>query len=144
MKVGEFNNYLKERFGLVLPKGAQFSSDSGSAIRIYSTTLNSIKMDFGFKGFVAYSKKTGISNEFIQIFGKYAQKNLVFLNEAEAKEFTSGKKINKKIFLKKGPVILKYLNHILGIATFDGKFLFPKLKEKRKREILNSIGQYAT
>ncbi len=142
MKVGEFVNYLIERFDLRMPKEFQFSSDSGSAIRVYSTTLNSIKMEFGSKGFVAYSKKTGISNEFIQIFGKFASKNILFLNENEAKSFASGKSFSKKIFIKKGPVILKFQNHVLGIAMFDGKFLFPKLKEKRKREIQNSIGQY--
>lgn len=141
MKVGEFTSYLKERFGLEIQKGFQFSADSGSAIRIYSTTLNSIKLDFSSKGFVAYSKKTGISGEFIQIFGKSATKNIIFLNEKEAKIFASGNKFTKKIFLKKGPVILKFQNHILGIATFDGRFIFPKIKEKRKREIQNSIGQ---
>ena len=138
MKPKEFEDFLKETFGFELPDTVQLSRDKGSAIRIYSTSLNSIQLR-GSRGFVAYSKKTGISNDFIQIFGAGAKKNVVKLNEQEALRFADGDKVRKKIFLKKGPVIVSYKDYILGIAMFDGRVLHSKVKGKRGRRICNSI-----
>lgn len=138
MRPKEFEDFLKERFGIELPKDIQLSRDKGSAIRVYSTSLNSINLR-GSRGFVAYSKKTGISNEFIQIFGKRAKNNIVRLNEEEALGFADGDIVRKKVFIKKGPVIVSYKEHVLGIATFEQGKLFPKVKGKRRRGIENSI-----
>ncbi len=138
MKPGEFKEFLKERFGLELPKKIQLFRDKGSAIRVASISSNSIVLN-GSKGFVAHSKKTGLSNDFIQLFGKRAKKGSVQLTELEALKFANGEKITKKIFIKKGPVIISYKGHILGVATFDGRILHPKVKGKRRRKVWNKI-----
>lgn len=138
MRPGEFREYLKERFGLELPKEVQLSRDKGSAIRIYSTSLNSADVR-GSRGFVAYSKKTGVSNDFIQLFGNLAKKSIVKVNEEEAWDFANGEKFKKRIFIKKGPVIISHKNIILGVAMFDGWVLHSKIKGKRRRGMENSI-----
>lgn len=138
MRPKEFEEVLKERFGLVLPNSVQLSRDKGSAIRIYSTSLNSINLG-GSRGFVVYSKKTGISNDFIQMFGNLAKKNIIQLNEREALGFANGEKIRKKILLRKGPVIVSYKNYILGTGMYDGRVLHSKVKGKRRRRICNEI-----
>ena len=138
MKPGEFREYLKERFGLELPKEVQLSRDKGSAIRIYSTSLNSADIR-GSRGFVAYSKKTGVSNDFIQLFGSIAKKNIVKVNEDEAWSFANGEGFKKKIFIKKGPVIISYKNFVLGVAMFEGGFFYSKIKGKRRRGMENSL-----
>ncbi|MBN2477929.1 hypothetical protein JXB01_01425, partial [Candidatus Micrarchaeota archaeon] len=76
---------------------------------------------------------------FIQLVGKSAEKNVILLNEEDAKKFAARRKIKIKVRIKKGYVIAKYKNHILGTGTYDGFYLHPKVKEKRKRKIENSI-----
>ncbi len=138
MKPSEFQLFLKERFGLQLPKEVQLSKDIGSAIRVYASSLNGLDV-YGSRGFVAHSEKTGVSSDFIQLFGKLAKKNIVQVNEEEAKKIANGEKVSKKIRLEKGPVIVSFNGHILGIATFDGRVLHSKIREKRERKICNSI-----
>lgn len=139
MRPKEFEDFLKERFGMDLPKSIQLSRDKGSAIRIYSTSLNSIELR-GSRGFVVHSKKTGISNDFIQMFGHLGKKNKIELNEDEALDFAFGEKIRKKIFLKKGPIIVCFKNHVIGVGMFDGRFLHSKVKGKRRRGMDTIIG----
>jgi NOL1/NOP2/fmu family ribosome biogenesis protein len=138
MKPSEFQLFLKERFGLQLPKEVQLSKDKGSAIRVYANSLNGLDV-YGSRGFVAYSEKTGVSSDFIQLFGKFAKKNIVQVNENEAKKIAYGEKVNKRIKTEKGPVIISFNEHILGIATFDGRVLHSKIREKRERKICNKI-----
>ncbi len=139
MKPGEFQLFLKERFGIVLPKEVQLSKDIGSAIRVYASSLNGLDI-YGSKGFVAYSEKTGVSSDFIQLFGKLAKKSIVQVNEEEAKKFANREKVEKRIKMQKGPVIISFNGHILGIATFDGRVLHSKIRDKRERKICNKIG----
>jgi len=138
MKPGEFEAYLKEQFGLTLPENVQLSRDKGSAIRIYSRSLNSIQIR-GSRGFVAYSKKTGLSSDFIQIFGKLATKNIVKLDKEDAYAFVYGEEIRKKIHMKKGTLIVKYKDYVLGVGTFDGRILHSKIRGKKRRNIENEI-----
>ena len=143
MQPKEFRKYLLDRFGLELPENIVLSRGVGSSIRIYTQTLNNFPIKTlrikAYRGFIVYSKKTGISNEFIQLFGKNAKKNVFDLEEAEARSFAAGKKIEKRLRALKGPVILRFRGHIIGLAMFDGRYLFPKIKSKRRRKIENSI-----
>lgn len=138
MNPGEFRNFLIERFGMVIPKGIQISRDSGSAVRVYSSSLDGLDI-YGSKGFVAYSKKTGLSSDFIQIFGIFSNKNYIELEEKEALLFVNNEKIKKRVKLSRGYIILKYKKYVIGTGMYDGFFIHPNIREKRNRKIENDL-----
>lgn len=135
----ELRKYLQERFELSLPKGVQLTKTKKHGIRV---SLKSLKTDrvFGLPGFMVYSKKTGLNFYFFQLFGSLAKKNVIALDEKDAKLYASGFHVKKKLNIDKGVVILAHKGHILGHGIYDGKgSISCPLRQKRRREITNSI-----
>ena len=81
----------------------------------------------------------GLTNDFVQLVGKDAKRNVVQVSEEDAKRFAGGEKIRIKVRIKKGQVIVKYKSHVLGVGTYDGFNIHPKIKGKRKRKIENKL-----
>ncbi len=135
----ELRKYLLERFGLALPQGIRLTKTKGHGIRVHAKSLRTERV-FGLPGFMAYSNKYGLNFCFVQLFGHLARRNIIALNEKEAKEYASGKQIKKKLAIENGFVILAHKGHILGHGTYDGKgSISCPLREKRRRNINNSI-----
>lgn len=67
----------------------------------------------------------------LQIFGKYATKNVVELNEEEKEKYVRGYNLKKDLELENGYIILKFDSDILGCGLYkDGeiKNQIPKSK----------------
>jgi len=81
--------------------------------------------------FARADKTTKPSTNMIQLFGKYATKNIVELEKDEVQILISGEDIEKQTSCEDGYVILKYKNYNLGCGLLkDGKLkgLIPKGK----------------
>ncbi len=81
-------------------------------------------------------KSIKLSIEGSQIFGKYAKKNIVELNEEEFKKWMQGLDIRKS--LAKGVYIVKYKEHYLGTTTSDGKRLMNRVPKERRFSLSES------
>ena len=58
----------------------------------------------------------------LQIFGRYATKNIVELNEKEKEMYIRGYDLEKKLNLEEGYVIVKFKNDVLGCGLYrEGK-----------------------
>jgi NOL1/NOP2/fmu family ribosome biogenesis protein len=58
----------------------------------------------------------------LQIFGKYATKNVVELNEKEKNQYIRGYDLEKELNLEEGYVIIKFKNDMLGCGLYrEGK-----------------------
>lgn len=132
--VATFKNYIEKEFGILFPKDFALQEQE-NVIRIFSKTLMRMKAS-GYMGFVAGKVGTNgieIKSEFIQLFGKNANKNIVQLNKEQAKDFVQAEfiKISEK---GDGWKIAKFGRHVLGIGIIkDGKFYCNFIGKGRKR-----------
>ncbi|HIH22936.1 TPA: hypothetical protein HA238_04365 [Candidatus Micrarchaeota archaeon] len=135
-----FKKFLSERFGVVFPHEILLSDTKGHGIRVHSRGL--MGNVYGLKGFQAYSGKNGINPYFMQLVGMHAKKNLIALNEVDAKKFIAGETVRKKIKILggQGPVIVAHGGHILGVGHFEnGELRSPFSQDRRSRIIQNRI-----
>ncbi|MGV8176535.1 MAG: hypothetical protein ACP5NX_01935, partial [Candidatus Bilamarchaeaceae archaeon] len=91
---------------------------------------------------MAYSNKTGLGTHFIQLVGHLAKRNVIALNEREAKEFAACRAVSKKLKTVQGECIASYKGHILGIGDFNRGVFTPNLREKTAREPNDSLRPY--
>ncbi|MEK6979216.1 MAG: hypothetical protein AABW86_03255 [Candidatus Micrarchaeota archaeon] len=135
-----FKKFLSERFGVVFPHEILLSDTKGHGIRVHVRGL----MDnvYGLKGFQAYSGKSGINPYFMQLVGMHAKRNVIALNDADAKLFISGQNVRKKLKILggQGPAIVAHGGHILGVGHFgNGEIKSPFSQDRRGRTIQNRI-----
>ncbi|MFH1222443.1 MAG: hypothetical protein V1492_05150 [Candidatus Micrarchaeota archaeon] len=138
----ELRKYLLEQFGLVLPQNVQLTKTKGHGIRVHRKGIRTDRI-FGLEGYMAYSNKAGINPYFMQLFGHLATKNVLAVNEEDAKKYTAGEPLKKKIKIARGEVLLVHKCHVLGYGIHDGKGgITCPLREKRRRKLSNSIGPW--
>ncbi|MDD5337077.1 MAG: hypothetical protein PHS02_01190 [Candidatus ainarchaeum sp.] len=137
--VTTFREYLLREFGIALPREIVLQEQE-NVIRVFSKTLMMLK-PAGYMGFVAGKVGTnGIEakGEFIQLFGKHATKNILELDEIQAKSFVENEfvEINSS---ESGWKIAKFQAHVLGIGRLkDGKLYSDFIGKGRKR-VENSL-----
>ncbi|MBU0528013.1 MAG: hypothetical protein ABH983_05865 [Candidatus Micrarchaeota archaeon] len=137
-KERNFKKYAEKHFKIVLPEGIDIFYAKG--VRIGNTSLTGSKIN-GELGYAACDFGFNPTNSFIQNFGHLAKKNIVRLNEEEAKEFASGKNIKMDLGKKSKYVIINYKKFVLGLGYYDHtkQKIVNKIPEKRRRIITNNI-----
>ena len=135
-KEQNFERFLTNHFGITLPADVAIFFDKG--IRIGARSLLKTK-SIGVKGYAASDGGFNPTNALIQNFGHLAVKNVIKVNEKEAKDFASGKQLPMKIGGKPKFVVVKYNEHVIGLGYSNGTHILNRIPEKRDRMIINSI-----
>lgn len=126
----EFLGYLEERFGLEKSAFSEFSfHETPDKIYIMSADipqndLNGLRIvQTGIVAGRIFDKggKFKPTTNFLQIFGKFAAKSIVQLNEKEKEDFVRGLDIENKIAegVDNGYVIVKFGDDVLGCGIFS-------------------------
>ncbi|MBU0586448.1 hypothetical protein KJ780_02975 [Candidatus Micrarchaeota archaeon] len=137
--VTTFKKFTEKDFGITLPKSV-ILQEHESVIRVYSKTLMMLKPS-GYMGFVAgkvSTKGIEVKSEFIQMFGTQATKNIIQLNERQAKYFVESEFV-EVIEDGVGLRIAKLGNHTLGIGKLKDKKFYPDFIGKGRKRVENSI-----
>ena len=138
-EIREYLRYVEDKFGIpsklyekytFLKRGRNiwiFSGDSSMLKNIERIETVGIK-------FLTISKKfIKPTTTFLQIFGKYATKNVAELrNEEEMIEFMTGGLIKRKFEVEKGYVIVKYGEDILGCGLYTQAGLLSQIPKSRR------------
>lgn len=138
-EVREYLRYLEDRFGIPakLFKGYTFLK-KGKNIWIFSGDPSTIRdigriETIGVKFLTITKKALKPTTTFLQIFGKYATKNIVNLeSEEEMIQFMMGGLIKKKFNVEKGYVIVKYKDDVLGCGLYSDVGLVSQIPKARR------------
>ena len=133
-----FKKYIQKHFGIKLPDGIELFYTQG--VRVGNAAIRDSKIT-GDLGYAACDFGFNPTNSFIQNFGHLAKKNVVSVNENEAKQFASGKDLERDLGQGQKYIIIKYYSHVIGLGKYlpEQKKIVNKIPEKRRREIINSI-----
>ena len=139
--VTTFRDFLAREFGISIPKDTVLQEQEG-VIRAYSKTLMMMK-PAGYMGFVAgkvSTKGIEVKSEFIQLFGKTADRNTIQLDSSQAAEFVHSDFVQVSQE-GTGLRLAKFGRHVLGVGKLkDGK-LHPDFIGKGRKRAENSIKQ---
>jgi hypothetical protein len=138
-KEKNFERYLENHFGIVLPRSVKLFYSDGVRVSNVEVQKSDIHGD---KGYAACDAGFHPTNSFIQNFGYLATKNVVELDESRAKEFAVGRGIGRiDLGGKNRHVIVKYGEFVLGLGHYDveKKKITNFVPEKRRRKIINSL-----
>jgi len=141
-KVKEFLEYLSERFGIQPEIFSDYVfSVNGERIRIFSKGILDKNLEgmnvkgIGLRAGTYFKKnnatKIKISTNFAQIFGIYATKNVIELDEDETKRYIQGNDIEKKCDVEEGSVIIRRGEDIIGVGSYHNGIIknqIPKAK----------------
>lgn len=130
--------YFKEEFGIdeEVFKGYEFYEYKNS---IYLMTKEA--KDFDLEGKVirkgiriARLVRNGIKPTIdgIQIFGRYAKKNIIHLEEEDLKKILLGKDLHLELDIPNGYKILFYKNYPIGVCYFRDKKLKNQIPRSRR------------
>ncbi|MGC8940650.1 MAG: hypothetical protein ACP5JY_01265 [Candidatus Nanoarchaeia archaeon] len=145
-------NYLVERFGFSKAVFDNYDFYRTKAeIRICAKGCKEYLQkilnvcDLGYAA-LRYGKVTKPTTTFIQQFGKYATKNIVQLDESQAKAFISGKDLclEKEVEKSKasdGYVIVKYRSDCLGLGILRGKLLLNQIPKRKRLNLIEEFKQ---
>jgi NOL1/NOP2/fmu family ribosome biogenesis protein len=132
-----FADYLKERFGIILPGGIALKGEK--SLRVMGRELSDFNTSTP-RGIPASRMKGKFpkpSTAFIQVFGNLATKNTLELEKADALAYLHGEDfLTKSLNLETGYVILSYEKAILGIGFYkEGKIanMLPKGRRIQKK-----------
>lgn len=138
-KQKNFQKYLENHFGIVLPAGVELFYADG--VRVGNSSIEKSHI-YGEKGYAACDAGFNPTNALIQNFGHLATKNVIEISDERiAKGFAFGKGIKMDLGTKSKHVILKYLKYIIGLGYYDhlDKKIKNKIPDKRRRNIINSM-----
>jgi hypothetical protein len=133
-----FLRQIEKRYNMALPEGIKIFYAEG--IRVGHSALNQSDIH-GERGYGASDNSFLPTNAFIQNFGHLAKRNVISLEEADAKAYASGKDIPMDAGDKQRHVVVRYKEHTLGLGFYDGmkRTLMNRIPEKRRRDIINTI-----
>ncbi len=134
----DIRKFLKERFGIEerVFEGFRFVR-IGDDIWIMSEDIpkdlygiNRIGLRFA-RGI---SKNPKITTAVLQIFGKYATKNVVYINEEQLKDYLKGKDVDvgELSGVERGQVIVKFGEDVIGSGLYDGKNIKNQIPKARR------------
>ena len=138
-KEKNFKRYLENHFEIFLPPGTQIFYTKG--VRIGNNQILKSNID-GELGYAACDFGFNPTNAIIQNFGYLAKKNVIELDQNQAKEFANGKHIPCNLGKSKSKhLIIKYHEHVIGLGHYDKKkkLIINKIPEKRRRGVINEI-----
>ncbi len=131
--------FLRERFGIELPKELMLV-EYQNVIRLCSKSIMNLKGK-GFPGFVAGRIRYGridIKNEFFQVVGRYATKNVLELNPEQAQQFVEAPYV-EHVDVPDGYYVIKMGMHILGIGWVVDHRLYTRFVGKGRKRVKNRI-----
>jgi len=137
-KERNFKKYVEKHFKIVLPPEIDIFYAKG--VRVGNSSLAGSKIN-GELGYAACDFGFNPTNSFVQNFGHLAKKNIVRLNEEEARGFASGKSIKMDLGKKSKYVIINYKKFVIGLGYYDHtkQKIVNKIPEKRRRIISNDL-----
>ena len=137
-KEKNFEKYLEKQFAIFLPAEVDLFYAQGVRTGNNEILKSSIHGDLGYAACDAGFNPT---NAFIQNFGYLAKKNIITLDELEAKDFVSGKDLSLNIGRSSKYVVVRYKEFIIGLGYYDSekKRILNRIPEKRRRTIINEI-----
>ena len=132
MQEERFRDYLKDRFGIILPDGVEFEGEK--SLRVMNSELKKFKTTTP-KGFPASRMKGKFpkpSTNFIQLFGRLATKNRIELNREDALKYLQREDVTTGQEAETGYVILTYKNATLGMGFYRNGEIENLLPKGRK------------
>lgn len=140
----EIMKYLSERFGMnpnVFKGLAFFKTKKKIYITTKSCINNQLFKDAETAG-IAILRPNHVlkpTTDFLQLFGKYAKKNVIDLTPREAEKFIMGQDLEldpeRTKHLTTGYVIVVFKTHVLGCANFKQNILKNMLPKSRRTRI---------
>ncbi len=138
MSVDELLSYIESRFGISREVFENYKFKvKGRDVWIFSEDapedlkgLNRVGLRFA-RGL---GKSVKLTTAVIQIFGKYATRNVYEISEEKLEDFLRGKdvEIGEVNSIDRGQVIVKFGEDILGSALYDGKTLKNQIPKARR------------
>jgi NOL1/NOP2/fmu family ribosome biogenesis protein len=133
--MNEFEEYIKERFGIVLPDWVVVEEHNGK-FRIMNREVSEERVkNFVSRGIVCGKKTTfGIkpSTDFIQVFGHLASKNIAVITREEMLEYAKGNDLEREFELENGYVVLKFERHVVGVGLCINKKIRNQVAKVRR------------
>ncbi|MEM4707024.1 MAG: hypothetical protein QXL47_00245 [Candidatus Anstonellales archaeon] len=122
--MNEFEGYIKERFGIVLPDWVVVE-EVGDKFRIMNKEISKEKpKNFVSRGIVCGKKTTfGVkpTSDFIQLFGHLARKNVAKISREEMLNYAKGMDLEREFDFENGYVVLRYEKHSVGVGLCMNK-----------------------
>ncbi|MEO0138557.1 MAG: hypothetical protein ABIL16_05645 [candidate division WOR-3 bacterium] len=130
--------FLDERFGIGedVFKGFKFVQ-RGDDVWIMSQDIPDNLKDInraGLRFARGVSRNIKITTAVIQLFGKYATKNVVNISEEHLWDFLAGRDIivGKLEGVERGQVIVKFGEDVLGLGLYDGEKIKNQIPKARR------------
>lgn len=138
MSIDEVLSYIESRFGISREVFQNYKFKvKGGDVWIFSKdapeNLNGLNR-IGLRFARGLGKNIKLTTAVIQIFGRYATKNVYEISEEKLEDFLRGKdiEIGEVNNIDKGQVIVKFGEDILGSALYDGKTLKNQIPKARR------------
>ncbi len=131
-------NYLEEKFGIDRKVFDNYALVEDRDIWVTSKEAASFKMKFwrrkGIRLVRVFKKSYKLTTSGMQIFGKYATKNIVQLKEEHLERFLQGEnvKVGEIDGVEEGQVIVKYKSDVIGSAIYRNGMLKNQLPKGRR------------
>lgn len=150
--IKEFLNYLDERFGIKKEIFFDYGFDTDEEwISIFSASINNKNLDglliksIGlragkyFKDIRNQRVKLKISTNFAQIFGRYATKNVLQINDAQVKEYMQGSDLENihPLNVEEGEVIIKWNENVIGVGNYSHGRIKNQIPKKQLTKIID-------
>jgi NOL1/NOP2/fmu family ribosome biogenesis protein len=88
----------------------------------------------GFEVRKGHFKKSKITNAVLQIFGKFATKNIIYIDEEQLKDYIMGKdvEVGEIEGVERGQVIVKFKGDVIGSGLYDGRVIKNQIPKARR------------
>jgi Uncharacterized conserved protein len=131
-------DFLKERFGIEegVFEGFKFVK-LGDDVWIMSEDvpqklhgINRVGLRFA-RG---TSRNPKITTAVLQIFGKFATKNIIYIDEEQLKDYIMGKdvEVGEIEGVERGQVIVKFKEDVIGSGLYDGRVIKNQIPKARR------------
>ena len=141
-------SYFRERFGISrgIFNGLSFFKTKQKIYVVTKDCMQGSLFDKAETAGLAVLRPNGVlkpTTDALQLFGRYARKNIVKLTKKNAERFIRGEDLEidkiEDLKLKAGYVIVRYKEHVLGCANFKQGVLKNMLPKSRRRKIQGGI-----
>jgi Uncharacterized conserved protein, COG3270 len=131
-------DFLKERFGIEegVFEGFKFVK-VGDDVWIMSDDvpqklhgINRVGLRFA----MGISRNPKITTAVLQIFGKFATKNIIYIDEEQLKDYIMGKdvEVGEIEGVERGQVIVKFKEDVIGSGLYDGRVIKNQIPKARR------------
>ena len=145
--IGVFLDYLVERFGIRKEIFSDYNFDTDrERISIFSASvagknlgglrIKSIGLRAGryFKDVRNNRTKLKISTDFAQMFGRYANKNILQINDDEVRKYIRGSDLENVCVsnIEEGEIIIKWNENVMGVGNYGQGRIKNQIPKKKR------------